>query len=510
MTILEQPRPTDETSAKTAPPGQGRPAAGSRRSAAVVRVDEAGAPLGDVPQRVRMGIGRWLGSPALDFYALIVLGALLLGTGLVMVLSSSTVVSIAGGASPFAGFLRQGLFALIGLPLLIAAALIPPRWYRRHATLLLFLGLALQALVFVPGLGYGTGGNRNWIRIGAATLQPSELLKLALAVWLGAVLSARHRQLNRFFVLLLCVLPGTVLAIGLVLGGKDLGTAMVMVMLVAGSLWVAGVPRRWFIGAGALAAVGVTVLTLTSANRMARIAAWLHGDCSQAGVCDQSSHGLMALAEGGWWGVGLGESRQKWGRLSEADNDFIFAIIGEELGLWGTLGVLALFTALALVMFRMITRLDDLFMQITVAGVASWLLGQAFTNMMVVTGILPVLGVPLPFISSGGSSLVGSMLALGMLLSFARREPGAHDAIRARIRRVRGEATVVSAAGPATPKTPARRRQAQRRAQHDAPRKTARKQQQARTRSQLSGTEQTRGRGSSGPARSRRSSRRTR
>src|SRR5699024_4248337 len=146
---------------------------------------------------------------------------------------------------------------------------------------------------------------------------------------------------------------------------------------------------------------------------------------------------LMGLAEGGWWGVGLGESRQKWGRLPAAEDDYIFAIIGEELGLIGTLGVLALFTVLALLMFRMITRLEDTFMQITVDGISAWLLSQACVCMMVVTGQLPVVGVPLPFISSGGSALLVSMTALGVLLSFARREPGAAEASGVRLSSVR-------------------------------------------------------------------------
>src|SRR5690606_12001694 len=170
----------------------------------------------------------------------------------------------------------------------------------------------------------------------------------------------------------------------------------------------------------------------------------------------QSDQGLMGLAEGGWWGVGLGESRQKWGRLPAAQDDYIFAIIGEELGLIGTLGVLALFTVLALIMSRMITRLEDHFMQITVAGISAWLLGQAVVNMMVVTGLLPVIGVPLPFISSGGSALLASMTALGLLLSFARREPGAQEAISARFGSVRRSVSVQPAPRDSAPDGPQR------------------------------------------------------
>ncbi|GEM_PF-30829 len=400
-------------------------------------------PLGDVGGRVREGIATWLRSPALDFYALLVIGGLLLGIGLVMVLSSSMIISLGRGESPYAGLISQGRFALIGLPLLVLAALLRPGFYRRMAWPLLLLGFALQVLVFTP-LGFGAGGNRNWIRIGSMTLQPSELLKLALAVWIASIVAMKRPLMNQPKHLLFPIAPVIVIALGLVLYGHDLGTAMVMCMLIAGSLWVAGVPRRWFALAAAVGVVGVTGMVLTSANRMARITTWLHGECVGSS-CYQADHGLMALAEGGWWGVGLGESRQKWGLLPAADNDYIFAVLGEEMGLFGTLGVLALFAALALVLLRMITRIDDLFVQVAVAGISAWLLGQAFTNMMVVTGLLPVLGVPLPFISAGGSALVTSMTALGVLLSFARHEPGAADAIRARVGRVRRGATVVPA-----------------------------------------------------------------
>lgn len=415
---------------------------GARRATTVLRTEDP-SPLGDVGGRVREGIATWLKSPALDFYALIAIGTLLLGTGLVMVLSSSMIISLGEGKSPYFGLLRQGRFALIGLPLLVIAACIPPRVYRERSGILLILGFILQGLVFTP-LGRGEGGNRNWVHLMGMNLQPSELLKLALAVWIAATVARKRRRLHEPREFLLPIGPIVLFALGIVLYGKDLGTAMVMCMLIGACLWVAGVPRRWFALAAGIGVVGVLVLTVTSANRMARIATWLHGTC-EGSSCYQSDHGLMALASGGWWGLGLGESRQKWGLLPAADNDFIFAVLGEEMGLIGTLGVLALFATLALVLFRMITRIDDLFVQVTVAGISAWLLGQAFTNMMVVTGMLPVLGVPLPFISAGGSALVASMVALGMLLSFARHEPGAADAIRARMARRQSGATVVPA-----------------------------------------------------------------
>ncbi|MCS6712402.1 putative lipid II flippase FtsW [Brachybacterium sp. EF45031] len=424
-----------------------QPARGSTR---VLRPHDTGA-LADVPARVRSGLAGWLRSPALDFAALLVIGTLLISIGVVMVFSSAAVISIAKGESPYTGLISQGRFALIGLPLLAVAAMTPPAWYRRSAWVLLGIGLALQMLVHTP-LGTGAYGNRNWILIGGMTFQPSEVLKLALAVWLGAILAGKRHRLHRTLEVLLPVVPVVMLALGLVVLGNDLGTTMVMCMLVAGALWVAGVPRRWFVVGGGLGGLAVAALVLVSGNRMARIGNWLHGTC-EGDSCLQTDRGLQALAEGGWWGVGLGESRQKWGLLPAAQDDFIFAIIGEELGLVGTLGLLTLFVLLALVMLRMISRVRDPFVQITVGGVCAWLLGQAFVNMMVVTGLLPVLGVPLPFISSGGSALLASMLALGMLLSFARHEPGAKEAIGARLGTVKRTSAVHAAPAPRTSRT---------------------------------------------------------
>src|SRR5690606_38814597 len=290
----------------------------ARRTAPVVRPDED-QPLGNIGGRLRDGVAGWLRSPALDFYGLIVVGALLVTLGLVMVLSSSAVLNISRGNSGFAGLFRQGTFAGMGLALLVVAALLPPGFYRKAAWPLFGLGLALQCLVFVPGLGWAVDGNQNWIRINGQTLQPSEFLKLALAVWLGALLAAKRPLLHRTFHLLFPLVPGVVLALGLVMAGHDLGTMLIMAMLVAGAVWVAGIPRRWFFAAGTAGVLGVVLLTITSANRMARISNWLHGIC-EGDSCYQSDQGLMGLAEGGWWGVGLGESRQKWGRLPAAED----------------------------------------------------------------------------------------------------------------------------------------------------------------------------------------------
>ena len=444
-------RPRSVTS-PTPPPAPEGTAQGSRR------VIEEPTPMAQAGARVRDQIMGWAASPAFDVIALMVIGGLLITTGLVMVGSSASVGSIARGGSGFAGLLGQAIFAGIGLVGLVVAALVPPGVYRKLAWILLALGLVLQMLVHTP-LGEEHGGNRNWLLVGGLTLQPSELLKLALAVWLGAVLARNRHRLHEPLFLILPAVPVSLFALGLVIWGHDLGTMMVMALLVTIALWVAGAPRRWFGILGVVGAAAIAFLAITSPNRMGRITVWLQGCREHGQLCDQYIEGRYGLAEGGWWGVGLGESRQKWGRLPAAEDDFIFAIIGEELGLFGTLSVVALFVMLAFVLARMIVRSQDPFIQITTGAISAWLIGQAMLNMFVVAGLLPVIGVPLPFISSGGSALVASMLALGMLISFARSEPGAAEALRARASRVRRSFTVLPARSGETARTrrPSRR-----------------------------------------------------
>ncbi len=210
------------------------------------------------------------------------------------------------------------------------------------------------------------------------------------------------------------VLPVGVIVVGLVLAGRDLGTGLVLLLVLAALLFAAGAPARIFLGAAAVMTGLALVLAVTSANRMARIEAWLKGSCpDQLNTCFQSIHGKYALADGGWWGVGLGASREKWSWLPEAHNDFIFAIIGEELGLVGALVVLALFAVLAWACYRLVVRSDDAFVRIATAGVMAWVIGQALINIGAVIGMLPVIGVPLPLVSSGGTALLTTMFALG-------------------------------------------------------------------------------------------------
>ena len=401
-------------------------------------------------------LGQW-NSAVTSYYVLTGATAILVVLGLVMVLSSSSVESLAADKSPYAEFAKQAQFALIGLPLLWVASRLPIRFYKSVAWPALAAAGFLQLLVFTP-LGRGSGGNRNWLMLGPIMIQPSEVAKVALALWLGVVLARKAPLLGQWKHSVIPVVPAAGLLIGLVLAGQDLGTALVLILLVAGAMFIAGVPLRIF-GAGAVVAgVVVAYLAMTSSNRMARIGSWLGDNCDQAKECYQTLHGTWGLATGGWWGLGLGESREKWSYLPEAHNDFIFAIIGEELGLVGTLLVLVLFALIALAMSRVIRRHPDPFVKIATAAIACWVIGQALINIGVVIGMLPVIGVPLPLVSAGGSALIMTMAALGIVISFSRSEPGAAQALAARPGVVRRSLAVIGRSRSGAVRPGARRR----------------------------------------------------
>jgi cell division protein FtsW len=387
--------------------------------------------------------GEWIGdrvrlleSPLATHHVLLGTTAMLVVIGLVMVLSSSSVESLTEKGTPYYYFRSQATFAVLGAVVLVVASRVPAHLWRRLALPALCASALLQLMVFVPGIGHPVNGNLNWIRIGGFTAQPSEAAKVALVLALALALSRRRRQLHEPARLLGAMLPSVGLTVGLTLLTKDLGTALIMMGVVAVMLWVAGIPAKWFALAGAGGAVLATLLVVTSSNRIGRVKDWLFGatDTTDAiqGLSWQPVQGKYALASGGWWGLGLGASREKWSWLPEAHNDFIFAIIGEELGLPGTLTILLLFGVLALTTLRLVRRSQDLYAKLVVAGIAAWILGQACLNVGVVLSLLPVIGVPLPFISAGGSALVLTLLGVGILLSFARAEPGAPEAIRAR------------------------------------------------------------------------------
>lgn len=344
----------------------------------------------------------------------------LVGFGLIMVFSSSAVEEFAAGNSFSTKFLRQAVFAAIGLPLMWIAARIPLQfWTGSFAWLALLVAMAMQLLVFTP-LGIEVNGNRSWLDFGFVTVQPAEFAKVALVMWLGMLIARKGDKLTRLREVIVPIGLPVGIVIGLALAGKDLGTVMVIGALVLGALWFGGLRARYIIGAALIAVVGAITMAIVSPNRVARITSFFDGTCDYEGLCWQTSHGYFALARGGIFGVGLGNSTAKWSWLPEADNDFIFAIIGEEFGMVGALAVILLFTALAVVLLRIWRETDNVAGRTLVGGVLAWFIFQAFVNIAVVLGLLPVLGVPLPLLSSGGSALITSLFAIGLVLSVAR------------------------------------------------------------------------------------------
>ncbi|WP_392542415.1 putative lipid II flippase FtsW [Oryzobacter telluris] len=391
-------------------------------------------------------LSSWLSrfdSPVTTYYLLVCVTAALVVFGLIMVLSASSIVSIGNNSSAYAIFLKQAAFALVGLvALVVASRLSVPTW-KKLALPVLLSGMVLQLLVLTP-LGYEVKGNQNWLKLGPITVQPSEVIKLGLVLSGGLILSAKRKSLHSFsHVLVPYLVPLAAFSIGAVILGHDLGTVMILGAIVAGVLFAAGIPLRWFGFAGAPFIAMAVAFVVTSPNRLGRFDVWLGRDTNEFGAARQPIHGRYALADGGWFGLGLGASREKWGLLSEPHNDFIFAIIGEELGLPGTLAVLLLFAGLALACYRLVTRTDDFFVRIATAGIMTWIVVQALINIGAVINLLPVIGVPLPLVSSGGSSLITTMLALGILMSFARSEPGCAAALSARPSALRRSLAVI-------------------------------------------------------------------
>lgn len=382
---------------------------------------------------------RTLDKPLTSYHLILGVSALLLSLGLLMVLSASSVSSLRDYGSSYAVFMRQAVFVAVGLPLAWAASQLPLRLVRFLSWPALLGSAALVALTFVPSIGVEVNGNRNWISFGGPfQLQPSEFVKLALVLWCADVYARKGRLLAQWRHLLIPMMPVCLVVVGLVVGQGDLGTALVLFALVLGLLWVIGAPAKLFVASALAIGALAFALASTSHERVSRLTGFLNPLGEYDGNGWQASHGFFALATGGLWGRGIGASNQKWGGLPEAHTDYIFAIIGEEFGLFGTLVVLSLFLTLAYAGIRIASRTPDTFVRYAAAGIVVWLLGQALINIGMVLGLLPVIGIPLPLISSGGSALLPTLAALGLLLSFARTEPGAAAALQERRSRSAG------------------------------------------------------------------------
>ena len=357
-----------------------------------------------------------------SYWGLLALVGVLLVIGLVMVLSSSSVQALRVNGSAWYYFQRQVMWVVLGVGAMVVASRIDYRSWMRWSTPLLVVTLALLVLVLVPGVGITVSGSTRWLGAGQLRVQPSEFAKLALLV-AGAVLLARFpddvddpRRTIR------PVLAVAAPVAGLVMLQPDMGTTLVIGAIVLALLFVAGVALLRMGKLLGLAALGSLFLGLVEPYRRDRILAFLHPWDDPMGIGYQTIQGRIALAEGRLAGLGLGASRAKWGFLPNAHTDFIFAIIGDEVGLVGTLAVVALFVAFTVVGVRVALMAPDRFGMLLAAGITTWVAAQAFINIGAVVGILPITGVPLPFVSFGGSSLVLLMGAVGILLNIARQE----------------------------------------------------------------------------------------
>ncbi|PFG67909.1 cell division protein FtsW [Propionibacteriaceae bacterium ES.041] len=386
-----------------------------------------------------------LNTPLASFYLVLVSSGLLIGLGVMMVLSASSVyayINLNGDSYYFVK--RQSVFLVAG----VIAAFVLARARLRTLRLLAWIGLGvafvLLILTYTP-LGVTVNGNANWVRLGSSylQLQPSEFAKLAMIMWGADVLARKKKLLDQPRHLLVPFLPASMLLVLLVVFQGDMGTAVIMMGIIGGILWIIGTPMRLLGLMFALVVTAVAALTITQPSRMRRFLGFLNPTDGIDGVNMQATVGQYALATGGWWGVGLGASRQKWGSLPEAHTDYIFAVIGEELGLFGALTVLALFLILGYAGIRIALRSDHLFYRIAASGVTIWFLFQGLVNLCVVLRLLPVLGVPLPMLSYGGSALLANLLALGVLINCARNEPEARQLLAARRRRPQPKMTTV-------------------------------------------------------------------
>lgn len=342
--------------------------------------------------------------------------------GCIMVLSASSVTMISQGQSPFSQVSSQIMFLVLGVIAMVGITRIPVGYYHKKFVVNAMLISALVMQLAVVVVGVEVNGNRNWLKIpGVVQIQPSEFSKLAIIMWLAWVYS-RHGDISHsIWRTLFPSIYGVGALVLLIMLGGDMGTAMVYGFIFVGMMWLAGASRSSLLKIGGAFAMLALLGVFSSANRVARIFG-IWGSCTNAN-CDQANSGEVALATGGFLGVGLGQSRQKYNYLAEAHNDYIFAIIGEELGLLGTLAVLLLYVGLVYCAVRIMLRTTDPLVRLATGGIMIWLSSQAIINMAMVSRILPVIGVPLPFVSYGGSSLLSSLFAAGLLLAFAWQTP---------------------------------------------------------------------------------------
>jgi cell division protein FtsW len=359
------------------------------------------------------------------YYALLIATFGLLFIGMVMILSASTTVSYKQFNNQYIIFLRQLMFASIGIVIMMAISRLPKIFFFRWSKVALWISIVLLVLVLIPSIGISVAGQRNWISLwGPFRLQPSEIAKLTLIVWGSVILSKQIRsKITTWQNLLVPVFPvGAIIAVLVIFEG-DLGTALILGPILLSLFYAVGAPVKLFTWSAMAGLLGIFILSIQESYRIQRFLSWINPSAENQDAGWQVTHGKYALASGGWTGIGLGASKEKWGWLPAAHTDFIFAVVGEELGLVGTLIVLALIGTIAYVALTLARKTNDLFTKLIATSVMAWIVVQSIINVGAVLGLLPVTGVPLPLVSYGGSSLVFTMSAIGVLMAVLRAEP---------------------------------------------------------------------------------------
>lgn len=388
------------------------------------------APKAD-PSGPRTAFGAWLGRPMTSFHLIIAVTALLTSLGLIMVLSASGVHSYDNDGSAWIIFGKQVLWTIVGLFACYAGLRMSVRFIRRVAFTSYAVTIILLVLVLIPGIGNLANGSRKWFVIAGFSMQPSELTKIAFAIWGAHLLAARRLERASLREMLVPLVPAALIALGLIVAQPDLGQTVSLGIILLGLLWYAGLPLRVFVSSlGAVFAAGA-VLAMSAGYRSDRVRSWLDPEDDPMDTGYQARQAKYALAHGGIFGDGLGQGVAKWNYLPNAHNDFIFAIIGEELGLIGAVGLLGLFGLFAYTGMRIARRSADPFLRLLTATTTLWVLGQAFINIGYVIGLLPVTGLQLPLISAGGTSTAATLFMIGIMANAARHEPEAVAALRA-------------------------------------------------------------------------------
>jgi cell division protein FtsW len=368
------------------------------------------------------------------YYALMIATFGLLFIGVVMILSASTTVSYKQFNNQYIIFLRQLMFAGIGIIMMIAISFLPKVFFFKWAKVALWLSIILLGLVLIPSIGISVAGQRNWISLwGPFRLQPSEIAKLTLIVWGSVVLSKQVRsKVTTWQNLLVPVFPvGVIICILVILQG-DLGTALIVGPILLSLFYAIGAPLRLFTWSTVFGLLAIFLLSIQEGYRIQRFLSWINPSAENQDAGWQVMHGKYALASGGWTGIGLGASKEKWGWLPAAHTDFIFAVVGEEIGLVGTVIVLIFIGTIAFVALSLARKTNDLFTKLIATSVAAWIVVQSIINIGAVLGLLPVTGVPLPLVSYGGSSLVFTMSAIGVLMAVLRAEPSVQADLKKR------------------------------------------------------------------------------